>query len=169
MTWVALVGVLGTGTILAGAIGWELSGSPNMTSPVVARPPAAGAPASRMPTERDQTQEWIATVLARPLFSPNRRPPAEHREASGGAVGLPRLTGIMVGPFGRSAIFAGEPRPVVVPEGGRINGYIVTTIDATEVKVAGPEGLLTIHPSFQPAPPRGPSPAPRPGQPEKPR
>lgn len=169
MTWLALGGLLGAGAIFAGAIGWELSGSPDMASPVVTSSPTVNVPASPVPPERDQTREWIATVLARPLFSPTRRPPAESREASSTVSGLPRLAGIIVGPSGRSAIFAGEPRPVVVPEGGRINGYIVSSIDAAEVKVAGPEGLLTIHPSFQPAPPRGPSQAPRPGQPVKPR
>ena len=56
----------------------------------------------------DHAHDWVVTVLARPLFSPDRRPPADTViVASGRTVpGLPRLAAILVGPFGRSAIFA---------------------------------------------------------------
>jgi len=104
-------------------------------------------------------------VLARPLFSPDRRPPADAvTVASGRTVpGLPRLAGILVGPFGRSAIFAiNGAKPIVVQEGGRVAAYTIKSIEATQVRLLGPDGAQVLYPSFEPAaaPARRPAQAP---------
>jgi hypothetical protein len=58
----------------------------------------------------------------------------------------------MVGPFGRSAIFALDgASPVVLAEGGRINVWTVHRIDAAAVEVVGPRGTRTLRPSFRTA------------------
>jgi hypothetical protein len=100
------------------------------------------------------TNDWVATVLARPLFSPDRRPAADAvTVASGRTVpGLPRLAGILVGPFGRSAIFATNgAKPIVVQEGGRVADYTIKSIEATQVHLLGPDGAQVLYPSFEPA------------------
>ncbi len=83
------------------------------------------------------------------------RPPAVIRcsdsdVATAGPSGLPRLTGTLVGPSERSAIFAAAGRdPIVVHEGGRIDAYTVTSIEAGQVRLRGPDGMRILHPTFQ--------------------
>ena len=96
----------------------------------------------------------LRLLLARPLFSPDRRPTADAvTVASGRTVpGLPRLAGILVGPFGRSAIFATNgAKPIVVQEGGRVAAYTIKSIEATQVRLLGPDGAQVLYPSFEPA------------------
>ncbi len=135
---------------LLAVLAWEISGSPQ-EDVVPARSPATAVTAPPEPGEIS-TREWVATVLARPLFSPDRRPAVATATAGAGLSGLPRLTGIMVGPFGRSAIFAADShKPIIVQEGARIAAYTVKTIDAAEVRVVGPDGMRVLHPAFEPA------------------
>jgi hypothetical protein len=143
---------------LAATLAWELGAFASPDARIVPQPRAAVAvaPAEAAP---DHTGDWIAAILARPVFSPDRRP-AVVASATGGRLpeGLPRLSGVVVGPFGRSAIFAADDRkPLVVDEGGRIGAWTVRTIDAGTVEVSGPGGARTLHPSFasSPASPAG--------------
>jgi hypothetical protein len=92
----------------------------------------------------------VAAILARPLFAPTRRPSAA---AASAAPGLPRLTGVIVTPLKRAVIFAapdGNGRPTVVTEGERIAGFLVQSISAGEVTLAGPTGTHTLHVSYDP-------------------
>lgn len=102
----------------------------------------------------DHTDAWVATILARPLFSRNRRPSAERVAEANATEGLPRLTGIAVSPAGRSAIFAGSPggKPIVVGEGGSVGAYTVRSIRPDQVQVEGPGGTRTVAPAFDPTP-----------------
>jgi hypothetical protein len=111
---------------------------------------AAAAPPLSAPSA-DHTGDWVTTALARPLFSPNRRAAAEVATVGGGrsVPGLPRLAGILVGPFGRTAIFATDgPKPIVVREGERVAAYTVKSIEATQVRLTGPDGTQVLYPSF---------------------
>jgi hypothetical protein len=143
--------LLVVGVALVGVIAWELAGAPNATDMMPSRPRtvAAAAATARAPDD-DHLPAWVATVLARPLFSPDRRPEAGTAAVAGADLaGLPRLTGILVGPFGRSAIFAGQGhKPIVVAEGGRIAAYQVTVIEPTQVRLVGPHGTQVMQPSF---------------------
>jgi hypothetical protein len=135
---------------LALLVGWELGAFAPNPGPVVAQyhaPPAATAPEATPP---DHTNDWLASILARPLFSPDRRPPADGTVVAGGEVAaLPRLSGVLVGPFGRSAIFAPDgEKPVIVAEGSRIAAWTVQAIRANTVEVVGPEGKRSLQPSF---------------------
>jgi hypothetical protein len=145
-----LTGALVAGVALVGAIVWELSGAPNGSDMTPQRPRAPAAAAAAHVPDNDHLPAWVANALARPLFSPDRRPEAgATRVADAGPAGLPRLTAILVGPFGRSAIFAGQSRePIVVAEGGRIAAYQVTAIEATQVHLIGPHGAQVMQPSF---------------------
>jgi hypothetical protein len=100
-------------------------------------------------TASDQTRRWETAILARPLFNPDRRPVA--RAAAGLAeAGLPRLSGIMITPAGRHAIFASPSggKPNVVVEGGSVGGYLVEAISPGEVMLAGSDGKHSLHPTF---------------------
>ncbi len=94
--------------------------------------------------------DWIETALARPLLSPTRRPmaasPAPAQDVGSGL----RLTGIMIGPNGRRAMFVGGQggKPLVVEEGGAVQTYRVERIEAGVVTVSGPDGVRLLRPSF---------------------
>jgi hypothetical protein len=150
LTGSLLAGVALVGVALAGVIVWELSGAPNDSDMTPLRPRAPATAAAAQVPGNDHLPAWVASVLARPLFSPDRRPEVGATAVAGaGLTGLPRLTAILVGPFGRSAIFAGQSRePIVVAEGGRIAAYQVTAIEATQVHLIGPHGTQVMQPSF---------------------
>ena len=98
---------------------------------------------------------WLKDILARPLFSPGRRP------VDGGIRGLPRLTGIVVAGSQRIAIFAGPSgsHPIVAPAGTQVGAFRVLTVADTGVIIAGPNGTTLIRPAFDAAvPPALPSP-----------
>ena len=128
---------------LAGVIGLELA---NFLAPLPEPPPvpvAAGAP--HVAVRRAALPAgWQVTLLARPLFSPGRRPP---RVADGGArtPGLPRLTGVVVAPDGRRAIFAGGK---VLAEGAMLGRYRIAAIEVGRVTLQGPEGPEVLRPAF---------------------
>lgn len=136
----------------------------SMTEPParVATLPAAPTP----PAANNHTQEWVETILARPLFAPNRRPPANAPAAPAAAAPpLPRVTGILIDGNSRNVIFANPGgRPVVVPEGGSMNGFRVQSIETGQVILSGPDGPRTLRPSFDPQP-ASPSSPPPPGLP----
>jgi hypothetical protein len=154
MMRLATTGLLAIVCGLTAVLTWEVG---IFTPPAsLALPPTRVAATAAKPITRPSHEsEWLATVLARPLFSPDRRPPSESSVVEGNPIpdGLPRLAGVMVGPFGRSAIFAIDGgTPVVLREGGRVNAWTVRLIRAGEVELEGPGGTRTVHPSFQSSP-----------------
>lgn len=111
-----------------------------------------------------QQDAWLSDILARPLFSPDRKP-----IGSGNVRGLPRLTGIVVSGSRRVALFAAAPgeRPVVREAGTRIGAYEIKVVDDAGVTVSGPGGTTVLRPLFDPSPPSpvartAPSPRPEP-------
>jgi hypothetical protein len=149
----AIAGLLSVAGGLTALLTWEL-GVFSATGPVIALRPSQAA-ATQPVAAADHSTEWTATILARPLLSPDRRPPAETEANAGNGMsnGLPRLSGVVVGPFGRSAIFAADgDKPVVALEGGRVGAWTVRSIAGGTVEVTGPGGARTLHPSFQSSP-----------------
>jgi hypothetical protein len=98
----------------------------------------------------DRHSDWQREILARPLFSPTRRP-VETAAVSG----LPRLTGIVVTGSERIAIFAApaNEHPIVAQAGAHVGAYEVKTIADTGVTVVGPGGTTLIRPIFDVARP----------------
>ena len=121
-------------------------------APTAARPPGEPDPAAR-------SSDWAATVLARPLFDPDRRPPAPGAATRPADAALPRLAGTMVTAAGRRAIFAGGGAPLVVQEGARVGAFTVVLIAPGEVTLMGPGGVRAVRPSFDPARPAAPQPS----------
>jgi len=134
-------------TVLAAAVVVELNGaSPpagSQTGGVPTRQKAKVEPRAAAQDHSDGTDKWLATALARPLFSPDRRPTdAEPNAGTGSKLGLPRLTGVVIGPFGQRAIFAATDggRPTVLRVGKTLGEYTLDKIEPGGVTVSGPEG-----------------------------
>jgi hypothetical protein len=141
------------GAALAGVIALATQPPPDDAPVRAARGAGGGGPADRQaPADAaaDQVRRWAAASLARPLFNPDRRPIAPAASGSDAAAGLPRLSGIMITPAGRRAIFAatGGGKPVVVVEGGTVGGNLVQSITIGEVVLIGPDGRHSLHPTF---------------------
>ncbi len=130
---------------LAGVIALELRPAPPHAPPQPARAAVnpSAAEADTLPADRS------AELLARPLFTPGRRPAAVSA-GSGPQAGLPRLSGVLVGPFGRTAIFAatGAGKPIVLAEGGEIGGFRVVAIVPGQVTLTGKGRTLVLSPSL---------------------
>ncbi len=150
------------GVLLAGTIALELTSDPAEPLPPPSPHAAIPVAATAAPSAEDHIDDWVETMLSRPLFSHDRKPVSEEEETAtpAGPDGLPRLAGTLVGPAGRSAIFAatdgGKPR--VIKEGGTLAGFTIRSIAPGEVTLEGPEGARTLHPTFDPNPPK-PTPA----------
>lgn len=101
----------------------------------------------KVPVIRQMTTNWATTILARPLFSASRRPPPiatdKHPDA---APEKARLSGIMIGRFGRWAIFATADggRPLVLTEGAQVNDSTIRRIDPDRVVLTN--GLVSMLP-----------------------
>jgi hypothetical protein len=167
--------------LLAGLLTFELGEGSDVgsVSSIAASPaaPVASAEAQLRPGV-DRTAVWVATILARPLFSPDRRPPTEAAPMPAAVASPeddtpPRLTGVLVSAQGRTAIFADPAggKPIVLEEGGRLGRFTVQTIEAGQVTLAGPAGVAVLRPAFAaggaagetastvPTPPASPPPA----------
>ena len=99
-----------------------------------------------------QTDRLLREILARPVFSPDRRPVASAARTTSG---LPRLTGIVVAGSQQIAIFAASPggRPIAAAKGERVGAYEVREISSDGVTMSGPDGTTVITPIFDSAPP----------------
>lgn len=177
-----VAGLLAMAALLAGTVALEVWGGmpdsgavfplrASTAGPVPPQPvPAASAAAppslaGLVPGMSDEAAAAIA--LARPLFSPTRRPaagPSRPGAPIAAAAPLPRMTGTLVTSSLRRAIFAGaDGKSVVVPEGGQLGAYTVKAVRAGQVVVSGPEGERTVSPVFDPDAPPSTPPEPAPG------
>ncbi len=147
--WLPVAGVM---LVLAGILAWESTATEDPAEPAVAgtRTPRV----AETPRPDAKALDGIAsTVLARPLFNPDRRPPAEPPAGLAAAEAAPeappRLAGVIVGPSRRSAIFAdsaGHPR--IVAEGGTIGRFTVQAIAPNEVTLRSSDGERLLRPAY---------------------
>ena len=113
-------------------------------------------PARRAPGIPDgHGDRRAAAMLVRPLFSETRRPPPP--SATVPAL-LPRLTGTLIGPFGRRALFAdgGSDKPLALGESDRMGAWTVEAINAGHVTLRGPDGARSLRVGFKAPPPADP-------------
>jgi hypothetical protein len=158
---------------LAGVVILEYRAAQIPERTLVAAPERGSAQTvSSAPAAQTAHPDWAAIILARPLFSPSRRPAPASSDTSARSAELPRLTGILVSQSGRQAIFAGRDggRPIVTREGDRVADQLVQSIRPGEVTVLGPAGPRVLHPVFDHAPARtgAEGTPPEPGRPGKP-
>jgi hypothetical protein len=120
---------------------------------VIAAPMQA---AVALPAPRQQsgpTEDALASILARPLFSATRRPPAKIEGPASTDPGLAgtRLTGIVTEPGRRIAIFAvSGAKPLRLTEGESVTGWRIDSITPQEISLTGPNGTKTLQPTFDP-------------------
>jgi hypothetical protein len=141
LAWPALAGAL----LVLLAAAWLVPGPAAAPRhlPAVITPAAPQAPGAMV-------SQWGGTALARPLFSPGRRPQDQQGATADGT--LPRLSAIIVSGGTGAAVFAASgQRPQVVNQGGTIGGYVLNRIAPDHIELAGPAGTLTLHPQFTPA------------------
>ena len=123
------------------------------TVPAATLDPAASRASPPVPRSADiaaaALDGWVSTILARPLFSPSRRP----GQAVVASTELPRLAGIIIGPDGARAIFAtsGDRRAIVAGPGAHAGPYLIRAVDRAGVAVTGPDGDRLLHPAYDPS------------------
>ena len=146
---VALVGMMAT---LAGAIYWEALpvARPNLPRPPPSRALASSAGNAEAGPTDAALQSWSKTILARPLFSPSRRPPSSKAPIPAATEEeLPRLSGVLVSASGGLAIFAGpDDKPAILHVGDRLGSFVVRAISDGAVTLDGPSGRQLLHPAF---------------------
>jgi hypothetical protein len=157
---------------LSGTIALELADRHTQPagSPVIdTLRPKAVAVSLPMPSQTD-VDARMNEILARPMFSPERKPIGS---AAKNVAGLTRLTGTVVTNSAKIAIFAAssDRHPFIAKEGTHINAYEVKNISGSGVTVVGPAGVLVITPHFDVAqlriPKQSPPRPPRPARPTK--
>ena len=142
--------------VLAAVVTWEIMTPESTLEPAPPRAVASEtrkAPATAF--NADDLSRVAATIDARPLFNPGRKPgdgPAVPVAAAADSrnTDLPRLTGTIVGPDGGRAIFAGaggKPRTAAVGE--TVGGYVVQAIVPGAVTLSGTDGERVVHPSYE--------------------
>jgi hypothetical protein len=90
-----------------------------------------------------------ASLSGRPLFSPDRRPPRPESGPAGAPEGIPRLTGIIIGPSGARAIFDdGSGRAKVAAQGDTLGRFKIGTIAPGQVSLIASEGERVLRPKF---------------------
>lgn len=116
------------------------------------RVPRPVATETVVPKARDG--QWLATTLARPLFSPDRKPPPGVTVAD---PALPRLSGIIMVVHQPVGIFKSDEtgKSTVVRSGDSIAGWRVAEIERDAIYLEKPGERVIVMPKF--APPSGPA------------
>src|SRR5579862_7154411 len=144
----ALVLIIAGCALFGGVIVVELrsqDGAASASASVAPRPEAV-AP-KRAPAPR--VGDLLATILARPLFSPTRQPAAHPDQPTGLDLGNVRLSGIVIEPGHHLAIFAvPDAKPMVRSEGEMINEWRLDSITPEEVVLSSPAGTASLQPKI---------------------
>lgn len=164
--WRAMALVCAASLCVLGAE-WRSLGAPVVVStglPVRSQAPPA-RPAASGPS--DDLDAQVASVLERPLFSRTRRPTiAVDGRVAVKDPGLPRLSGLVMLPGFRRAIFQapgpGKPVVTVVGEAGRIDDWTVASIEGDGVTLTRGDESMRLAPAFAPVGNAPPPPPPRP-------
>jgi hypothetical protein len=137
-------------------------------------PQAAGrvsAPAEMAPVARQYEvpiDELVATALELPLFSATRQPLERSKADRQVRQEMPdvRLTGILIEPARRFAIFAvPKSKPLFRSEGEMVEAWRLDSIAPRQVSLSGPGGTATLEPRTDPTISRNAAPAPQPAMP----
>ena len=167
--------IAGLGTVLSGVLTWQLIGGPPAPAinpparsasgaAVPARPASSAAvpaglakPAEDAEPAGDVLDEAAKKALARPLFSRTRRPEAERETETAAETvkpnGLPRLSGVIVGPTGRHALFSDANSKVTArAEGDTMGEFTIRRILPGIVVLMGPEGERVLYTAYAKTP-----------------
>jgi hypothetical protein len=122
-----------------------------LTSGATVERPGRNSAALLSKHSETDTSALIAEILERPLFSPDRNAKdpesaaAERVQEKEPPQLESRLTGIMIGPQGREALFQqGDGNFAALKEGGEIDGWKVTAIRNAEVVLSSEFGNQVV-------------------------
>lgn len=117
--------------------------------PAAAVRPSAASARDRSRRAGSDMVHWVAVILARPLFAPDRRP-AHDAPSAAAAAGVPRLSGIIVAPGEAAAIFRQHEgaKPLVARPGDLVGGWVLSTISANRVNLRKADARITLTPEF---------------------
>jgi hypothetical protein len=146
------IGKLGLGVALlalSGIVALEIMGLQSTPDRLSSRTAPISTKQWPNPIEpANQIDGILRDILARPVFSRDRRPVASNARVTNG---LSRLTGIVVTGSEKTAIFASPfaGRPITAQEGGHVGAYEVVEITRAGVTISGPDGtkVITLHPA----------------------
>jgi hypothetical protein len=167
----ALCGLI---AVLSVVLAWQLVTPDDTTAPADAAAPAGVLQATGTGADKASPHAFDADALAdiatsiteRPLFSPTRRPSSNPDNSTGSAdvqAEVPRLTGVIVGPSGGWAIFAGaDGKSHAAAAGDAVGAFKVRTIGPGMVTLTGSEGDRVLHPTYASPPAGSPSEIPAP-------
>jgi hypothetical protein len=122
----------------------EMAGGPqpvNVSTPTASVRPTILPPARGLDASHDAEK-----ILARPLFTMDRRPA---NETSGAVASTtpPRLSAIMLSGDDRRVMFDDGGKPLLVRVGGRAGPYVVQSIAPDRILVLAGDGLHTLRPT----------------------
>jgi hypothetical protein len=151
-----LLGILGL------TLTWELMTTENTAESEGASAPRLAGPSRSPVGTTNQTPkvradnsvlvDLAATIDSRPLFSSTRRPADEAiAKAPSGTPqdSLPRLSGVIVGPTGGRAIFAGpDGKSHTAAEGDTVGAFKIRSIAPGVVTLSGSQGERVLRPTF---------------------
>jgi hypothetical protein len=151
-----MVTLAGLGAILGLTLAWEFTTPeatpllPDTASPArPARTVEAGKPRR---FDADALADIAVSINQRPLFSPDRRPARVTAAATGAQAArddVPRLTGVIIGPSGGWAIFAGaDGKSHAAAKGDAVGAFKVRAIGPGVVTLTGSEGDRVLHPTY---------------------
>jgi hypothetical protein len=146
---------------LAGLLAWQIVTPDRLAEASSGRPETtlAAKADDQKADARSQAAEAAVSlvqaaqrILERPLFDPDRRPPPQPAAAPAAAPPkpeFPRLSGTVIGPSGRSAIFTdSEGHARVVGEGSVIGEFSIRAITPGQVILTSSAGERVLHPTF---------------------
>jgi hypothetical protein len=137
--------------LLAATLPFEFRSELSATAGPGKPPPKSDEPAA-VQNDQPAINQLTSAILARPLFSPTRRPAeaaaADHSETP---LSDMRLTGILITPDQHLAIFApAGGKPLVRSEGEMISDWRIESIADQSVSLTGPTGATTLEPKADP-------------------
>ena len=145
------IALFGVGSLLFGAlIVVQLTAGAREGSTVASAVARRDGGQYKQPNPPPPIEPLVATILARPLFSPDRRP-LETTRSAGADLKDKRFAGIVIEPHRRLAIFAVTgAKPLVLTEGDSVDGWRIETITADEIALVSAQGSRTLQ--LMPAP-----------------
>ncbi len=149
--------LVATGILLGWVIYRQLAAAPN-SQPLDGPAAVQVASVPDLPPEPEFSMPPLVTfegVLERPIFSPTRTPPSVEApvvSSGGGGEVTFKLKGIIIDADQRTALIRAREgeKNLRLPEGGRIGGWTVVTIEPGRVIFARGGAETVLEPTFDP-------------------
>lgn len=149
LTWTPRLVLLGLCAGLSAIVGLEvIRAGVDVVTPWFAAD-EDGAKPTRSLSQLANVDIMAKDILKRPLFNATRRPPEPKKPKIEPPVLHGRLSGIVIHPDAKEALFArsGGGMPVVVKEGGQIDGFTLASVEVDRVVLRSSFGDQIFRPT----------------------